>query len=395
MKNNILLHDYAGHAFTFELARFLARKGYKVKYLFTSASGGPKGNFAVNTGGLDVEDVAIFKVSKGRFLKRALHERAYGKRLIQKIEKYRPDILISTNTPLLAETLLSKWSKQNQIPCIFWLQDLLSVAARSILSQKYKGFGTIIGNYFERLEKKILERADTVITISDDFFPVLKQWNIDTSKITVIHNWATINDIPVMDRHNYFSKKHKLDNRFVVLYSGTLGMKQNPDLIYQTAKQLNAHPDILFLVVSEGLGADFLNKRLRTQPLSNIKLLPFQSFETLPQLLASADILLTLLNNDGSNYCVPSKVWSGFCSARPAILVVPENNLAARITKSHKAGLVLHDNHPKQLADAVLKLKKHPELRKTFSANARQYAETHFDINRIGSNFVDILNGFK
>lgn len=62
-------------------------------------------------------------------------------------------------------------------------------------------------------------------------------------------------------------------------------------------------------------------------------ILPFQPFEDLPAVLASADLLLAILTEDAARFCVPSKVWTGFCAARPNLLVVPEFNQAAKITK--------------------------------------------------------------
>ena len=47
MLNNktLLIHDYAGHPFTFELAKSLASNRYNVIYIYTSASNTPKANF--------------------------------------------------------------------------------------------------------------------------------------------------------------------------------------------------------------------------------------------------------------------------------------------------------------------------------------------------------------
>lgn len=47
----------------------------------------------------------------------------------------------------------------------------------------------------------------------------------------------------------------------MVLYSGTLGMKQNPALIYDTAHIMESENDVIFMVISEGIGAEYLKRR--------------------------------------------------------------------------------------------------------------------------------------
>ena len=114
-------------------------------------------------------------------------------------------------------------------------------------------------------------------------------------KIYVIENWAPIDELPLRPRANEWAREQGLVGKRVVLYSGTLGLKHDPEAIVQLARHFSTEGDIEVVVVSEGLGADWLRRRREEERLLNLRLLPFQPYAVLPDVLASGDVLLTLL----------------------------------------------------------------------------------------------------
>lgn len=399
MSKCIVIHDYCGHPFQIDLSRELARKGYNVKHIYTSASGGPKGNLESNIETLEIIDIKVEEIQKSNFIKRKFQESNYGDELVNNLNEINPDIVISANTPLDAQKKVVKYCKRNDIPFIFWLQDLISVAAKSILKKKFGILGAGIGSYFQKIEKSLLKKSDHVITIASSFKETIMDWSVDKKNITVIPNWAPIEELPYLNKENDFSKEYDLQDKFVVLYSGTMGMKHNPDVIADAAKILkDKNKDIIFLVISEGKGIKHLQRRKEIENLYNLMLLPFQPFENFPKVLASGDTLLTLLEKDAGKFSVPSKVWSAYCAKRPSILVVPKENLAAKITEFENAGIVIDnvgENIHTELSEAILQMQNSESKRIEMGKNARNYAEKHFYIDSIASKFEQIINLIK
>ena len=67
----------------------------------------------------------------------------------------------------------------------------------------------------------------------------------------------------------------------------------------------------MVLVVSESVGVDWIeDQRTESEPLANLRVLPFQPFEELPNVLGAADVLIALLEGDAGEFSVPSKVLS-------------------------------------------------------------------------------------
>ena len=172
----IIVHDYAGHPFQIDLSKQLAKNGYSVTHVYTTASGGPKAGFDSDLANLTIINVKSDEVAKQNFIKRRSQEKKYGKRLVQHLIEIKPDVVISANTPLDAQLELYKWCKKSNVPFIFWLQDIISVAAASILKKKLGILGSLIAKYYQGIEKKILKGSDYIITIADDFNEIVQNW---------------------------------------------------------------------------------------------------------------------------------------------------------------------------------------------------------------------------
>ncbi|KKL13601.1 hypothetical protein LCGC14_2524110, partial [marine sediment metagenome] len=222
----IIVHEYAGHPFQLELSRELARRGHDVLHLYTTSSGGPKAGFPTKAeGSLDVRNINIGTVNKRGLLCRRRQEAEYGRAALETIQNWQPDVVVSANTPLDAQRQLLAWSKSNRVPFVFWLQDVISIAMRSLLRKRIGPLATPVSAWYGALEAKMLRESDAVVCISDDFTDILSKWGVSDDRVTMIANWASIEEIPVLSKRNDFSEAHGLSDKFVILYSGTLGMK--------------------------------------------------------------------------------------------------------------------------------------------------------------------------
>ncbi|CAN5606955.1 hypothetical protein BH23BAC4_BH23BAC4_17890 [soil metagenome] len=384
---HILIHDFAGHAFPIQLTRSLAGRGFKVTHVYcASLTSTPQGSLAPSTSdpaGLSIMPITLDRpIRKDRFLDRFRLERAYGQRLREVILRERPDIFVSGNSPLDAQKAGQRAAERVGARTVFWVQDLIGIATERLLGQKIPLLGKYIGAHYRRLESTLLAEADQILLITEDFKSALPPLR---SEPAVLPNWAPIEDLPVLSRTNSWSIEKNLSERPRLLYSGTLGMKHNPDILYQLAK---ATPEADVIVISVGVGAEWL----RSRPLlENLRILPFQPFDRLPEVLASADVLLTILEPDAGVYSVPSKVLSYLCAGRAQLLGVPPENGAARMVTEAGCGVCVDPEDARAFVQGAARLLQAPQEREHMGQAARQYAESHFDIDRITDSFVEAI----
>jgi colanic acid biosynthesis glycosyl transferase WcaI len=395
----ILVHDYTGHPFQVQLSRVLAQRGYEVLHLYSGDYITPRGEVEKrNTDPKNLRINPIFMktpTTKYNFFKRWFQENEYGHVLAKETLEFQPNIVIASNTPLDALRHLQTAARKTSSFFVFWLQDIYGLATSWILTKKYPVLGAFIGKYYTHLEKQLLGKSDAIVEITEDFQPVLQAWKISSKKLITIPNWAPLDSIPVVEKYNPWTIQHHLEDFFVAIYSGTLGLKHNPGILIHAAKYLSKYPDFRLVVISEGLGAKYIKKSLDETPLENLLLIGFQPFEVLPNVLGASNVLLALLEPEAGAFSVPSKVLTSLCAGRPILLSCPAQNLAARIISENEAGIVTKPGDPDQFAKELEKLYLNRNLREKYGKNARQYSENNFDIESITTKFEDIWQSAK
>jgi glycosyltransferase involved in cell wall biosynthesis len=168
-------------------------------------------------------------------------------------------------------------------------------------------------------------------------------------------------------------------------------MKHNPAMLLELARRFRGDPAVEVVIVSEGIGADWLRRESAAAGLTNLRILPYQPFAELPAVLASGDVLVGILEEEAGVFSVPSKTLSYLCAARPLLLAVPLENLAARITRDHGAGITVAPRDMEGFLAAARFLHASPDECAAFGAKARAYAEATFPIEKTATTFESIL----
>ena len=389
----VLVHDFAGHPFQIDLSRALAQRGHTVCHVYCDSYTSGKGRFdAPGHANLSVVAVPVGE-SFARYspVRRLGQELVYGRRFTRVAAGFRPDVILACNVPLMAKAVAAGWCDRRRVPWVFWLQDLHSVAMAAAAESRAGRAGRAVGSGFEALERRLLRRAGAVVSITDDFQPVLDHWGVAAANRTVIENWAPLADLPVRDRDNAWRRRQRVGDRFLYLYTGTLGLKHRPELLYALARQHVDDADVV--VISEGMGEARLRQLLAERPLPNLRLLPFQPIEDYPDILGAADVLVALLEPTAGTFSVPSKVLSYLCAGRPILGAIPPVNLAARTIERAGAGLIVPPTDEEAFLVAAKRLRSDAWLRSDSGARARSYAEATFDTATITDRFEQVIDG--
>ena len=393
----IFVHDFAGHPFQIQLSNELARRGHSVVHAYFADIPGPKGRFSAagELPNLKVETVRVKrKFAAYSYLQRMITHREYAGIVSLKIREFEPDVVISGNTPTDAQYLLSRECRRQNIRFIHWMQDFYALALEALLTRRLGAAGGKICAFpFHLLERRIFKSSDAVVYISDDFAAYAAKQNYSPKRSVVIENWASLEDLPVFPKDNEWARKNSLHNKFVFLYSGTMGLKHNPGTLLKLARQFKESKDVRIVLVSQGIGRDFLENAKRKEHLDNLVLLDFQPYSQLPKVLGSADVLLASVEPDAGSFCVPSKILSYMCSERPILISVSPQNLAARIIIRSDAGFVTAPGDDSDFMNKAVQLYENRQRCQELAQNARRYAESTFDIDQIGSIFEAVLRG--
>jgi colanic acid biosynthesis glycosyl transferase WcaI len=389
----LLVHDFAGHPFQVELSRELARRGHQVTHSYSPAWVSGKGRLESEPGDTLVIDPVgpTEPIEKDKFAKRVLLEVRMGFELLAQVRRTRADVAMLSNAQIPTLVIFALGMMALRKPWVLWHQDVYAVAVRSFAGEKLgRGFG-LVANVFTVLERWVSRRAAAVVVIADSFLDVHREWGTG-EKTSVIPNWAPLDEIVPTERHNAWSAEQDLDDVATLLYSGTLGLKHNPTLLVAVARAvIDAGTPVRLVVVNEGPAEPVVRAEAERLGVP-LTLLPFQPYERLPEVLASGDVLMVLLEQSAGAFSVPSKTLSYLCAGRPILGMMPAENLASQLVSGVDSCVVPPlESSVAEAAAWVAAVLADPEEQARLGKNARALAEREFALEGCADRFEEIL----
>lgn len=245
--------------------------------------------------------------------------------------------------------------------------------------------------FFRWLEHYVYARADAVSVISDDFRDNLLDKDVPSSKIKVIANPVDVDFIRPLPRSNAFAEEHNLVGKFVALYAGNIGLAQGLETLIEAAR-LTTNPVVQFVIVGNGAGLEATRCRAAELNLSNVRFLPFQPRQRVPELYASADIGIVLLRRGMGKSSTPSKVYSIMASGRPVLAAVDPCTEVWRLVERIGCGTCVPPEDPEALACALDRLSVEPSNTAALGERGRRYVENRHSLRTIGDQY-DALMG--
>ena len=160
------------------------------------------------------------------------------------------------------------------------------------------------------------------------------------------------------------------------------------------ALQTIGNKDIYIHLYTTGSPVD-LEKKNITGPVVVHKHLPNSA---MPAIQRSADILFlplalnSLYSPEIINTSAPGKLGEYLAAKRPILVHAPKESFVAKYFKKFNCGLVVDDDDPEKLAQAIIRLLSDRELKEVLIKNAYNKAKTDFDITNARKSFFQILN---
>ena len=299
------------------------------------------------------------------------------------------DVVLAVSPPLQAAMAGWMLSLKNRVPLVLHLQDLipdLPVALGMLRNPVAIAIA-------RKMERFLYRRASTIFVISEGFRENLLSKRVPESKLVVVPNWTDTRVIGAGSGAGDFRQRHRIgENDFLVLHTGNMGAKQKLENVIETAALLSSDPYIVFCLVGGGTEKDRLEELAASCGLKNVRFLPLEPKELLPNMLAAADVLLVNQSAHVIDMVIPSKLVTYMAAGRAVVAAVAHDSEAARAVDRADCGVVVPPEQPAALASAVLQLKLNHEQAGKFGRDGRLYAECNFDREPLLARFERALN---
>jgi len=315
---------------------------------------------------------------------------SFSSALVGSLSIERPDVIYAYHPPatIMLPAFLIKIAYN--APIVLDIQDMWPDTLLSTNMVKNKIMLKIL-DYTCRLFYAL---ADRIVVLSPGFKKLLVSRGVPEDKIDIIYNWC--------DEENLFNnnlKKMRLPwpkDKFTIVYAGNLGRAQGLSSVLKAAKII-AEKDkaIQFVFIGNGVEADELVQLSKELNLDNVLFIPQKKPSEIGLFLRAADALLVHLKNDPLfSITIPSKTQTYMAVGRPIIMAVKGD--AAEIIKKAEAGICCEPEKPKNIAEAIMKLKNmDKEKLERMGRNGYDYYINNFSfnagVNKFEKIFLDIL----
>jgi len=174
----------------------------------------------------------------------------------------------------------------------------------------------------------------------------------------------------VLKTENPFIKEHNLENKFIIQYSGNIGLTHKVEIVVEIAELLKDNKDIIFQIIGRGPRVPALQKMVEEKNLPNCMFLPFQSDAMFPFSLSAADLGIVILDELTSKGSVPSKSYNLMSYGIPSIYIAGEDSELHDYANQFKAAACFTERELQAAKNFILDLASNKQKWEMMSQNA-------------------------
>lgn len=246
------------------------------------------------------------------------------------IDREKPDVIFSSSPPPTVHTIAKKLSKKNDLP---WIADLRDPWSKI---HYYMNNRSALANKLDaRLERKTLEHAVTVTTVSEHFGKLI---DVKKQKLKIIANGYDPSDITPKDNEKEKSAK------FSLAYVGGMNENRFYSEFFESVKTFTEVNNLTSTDISLTIAGKIPNNYLvniKNMIGSNIELnvKGYLSHSEAVSVMRSSSVLLLFMEKV-KNYAghIPGKLFEYMATGNHIIGIAPEEGEAGRILSENGGG---------------------------------------------------------
>lgn len=336
--------------------------------------------------GIKIIRVRVSDFQKSNKLSRVKHILSYFFNAIKATRKVgKQDIVYTVSQPPVLGGILGVIGKRiTKGKLVYNIQDFNPEQTMAVKYSKNK----LILNAMMYFDKRSCKKSDLVITVGHDMQQTLinRFKNKKVPKNVVINNWIDEKEIYPLDKTNEgvskFIKKYKLEDKFIIMYSGNIGLYYDLENIIKLFEPYKNENDIAFIFIGEGGVKQKLMDYVKENDMNNVYFIPYQDKRDLIYSLNSADIHLVTNSKGIKGVSVPSKIYGVMATNKPIFGILEDGSEADTIIKNSNCGVVAETgNYDDIKAKLSLIIKEKEKFVKEHNTG-REYLVNNFTKNK-------------
>jgi len=300
----------------------------------------------------------------------------------------RFDVAVAVCPPTQSAALPWLCSLLRQLPWLLHVQDLQVDAAVQLGMLRAGAAARLL----LRAERALLRRATAISTVSEAMRKKITEKGVPPERVHHCPNWADLDAVRPGPRMNRFREMLQAgEDAIVLMCAGSMGEKHDLGLILEAAERLRGEERYRFVLVGDGSARPALERLARAKGLRQVRFLPPQPPQRVPEMLAAADVHLAPQKRRAADLVMPSRLANIFACGRPVIATADPGTAVCEAVEGAGAGLISPPGEAALLVAAIERLAGDPHLRARMGRRGRAHAETHLGKERVMREFETIL----
>lgn len=244
---------------------------------------------------------------------------------------------------------------------------------------------------WHRWNRKNYKKIDMIITPGKVMKESIEEDTGKVSYVKVVPLGADTRRLKCIDKEdNAFIVNNRLDGKFIVLYSGNMGIEHNIKVILRAARRLIKFEEIQFVLIGGGTNFFYVKEYINDNGLSNVNLMPYQTEEIYPMSIACGDVGIISINTDTARFSIPSKVYSMLACGTPIIGICTPHDDLYELISENRVGICVSEND-KILAETIQDFYTDRAYLKKLKRNALKTVEEQFSTECMEKNYEKVF----
>ncbi len=297
-------------------------------------------------------------------------------------------ILVST-IPSMCSAVGLLIAAFRRVPVVYWVMDINPDQA---IAMGAIGKNSPLVWLLNLLNRAVLHRAKTVVTLDRLMAARLMRKHEISEKLVVLPPWPHESHLDIVGHEdNPFRREHKLDGKFVVMYSGNHSLAHPIATLLEAAERLQNREDVVFVFVGGGMRKKEVADAV-AGGATNIIDLPYQPMSELKYSLSAADLHVITVGDAVVGIVHPCKVYGAMAVARPVLLIGPQPCHVSDMLQRHDIGRHVKHGDVDGAVRAINELADlSPAERVRMGNRARRIVQEEFSMSVLCTRFGDIL----
>ena len=264
----------------------------------------------------------------------------------------KPDVILYSSPSLIGYLGAKYLANKFRVPFIFEVRDIWPLTLMELGGHSSKH---PFIKFMQWVEDRAYKKADYVFSNLYNAVEHMQTRGLDSSKFHWIPNGVSLEEVSQKQPLNAETLSQLPQNKFIIGYTGTIGVANAIDDLIEAAKILSSNPQLHFVLVGSGKEKESLIRKVQSLDLRNITFIDAIPKKQIQSMLEQFDICyIGWQKNSLYRFGIaPNKLPEYLYAGKPIIHAFSGKG---DIVQQAKAGITIEAEDPQAIVEAVEQL---------------------------------------